>query len=862
MLQIPRVLRPFEIEGILQTLPKGLEETYDRLLLRVDHSVHREIPVALKWLALASRPLYIEEVIEASILDPRSAVSFNAERRMSATQLLSSLTGLVTVEPPLTSEISLHAETHILALSHSSIRAYLIPSQKSRLLMKLYQFDEKLAQDFIAESCVEYQIHCFLVSWTSQFYPLAKYTCRYWSNHAKHNQQLSASLRKRMNDNIYPLPYPSDGPGQKLLLWKSDCADGDFSCDLGVLIPPSIQASWSSSSADLRHHEIYTELDLNRSEFRLVIILPSISWDDPLECRLHVVSMDEVPFYIAISYAWGSDAGMGIVLLNGISMRIRQNMEVALRHLRQASNGIGLVFWVNALCINYYDGHEKYLQTAQKPSIFKNASKVIAWLGPEAGSSSDAIGFLSSLEDASESTESVANLILSMSIHTWHALQDLLQRQWFSMPWVIQDLVLAKKVEIMCGKDSCNWSAFERIEKAYASHGLDIHEYTSNFLEGEVSVDRMASGPIDTLYLPARIFSKSILGSHLLSTSLAIRRRYQDGHPYKLPEVLWMTRHRQCTEESDKILACLSVLGSKEYCKLQGRLNLPYFQDSCLMFAEYWLQESGELDLLSYVDPTSQLHDGDLHLPSWVPNWNCNLLEPLDPGETAQFFKEGSPRIYHAASSGYSLRPKFSKMSSYRILALSAVDVDVVQILGEAAVARNTGWVQTGDSDGSDTGDSEGLDSDLLLRSLYKPGLKRDVVLQWREMMKNPDVIRRYGHEALENVFWRTFLADQELSPFESQKRLGKMSPPFSKKGPRTDEELNQIFAAWSLADPSYLSARTFFTTRRGYVGLCPECTEPGDRIVLFLGGRMPYIIRLQPIEGVDHLFYRLIGEA
>jgi hypothetical protein len=320
-------------------------------------------------------------------------------------------------------------------------------------------------------------------------------------------------------------------------------------------------------------------------------------------------------------------------------------------------------------------------------------------------------------------------------------------------------------------------------------------------------------------------------------------------------------------KQTRQIFACFSILGSKEYRKLQEELGVDYnlsFRDFCLWFAEYWLQKSGELDLLSYVDPTSQVHDGDLHLPSWVTNWNCNLLEPLDPGETAQFFKEGEPKIYRAASSGYSPHPKISKINDYRILSLSAVYVDVVQTLGGVAVAKNGDPNGSGieDSDGSGIGDSDGSDSGRLLRSPYKPSLKRDVVLQWKEMMKNPDVVRLYGHTELEDVFWRTFLADQELSPFESPKRLGKMSPPFSKTGPRTNEELNQIFAAWSLADPSYLDARTFFMTKQGYVGLCLEFTKPSDRIVVFLGERMPYIIRLQPIERVDHLCYRLIGEV
>jgi hypothetical protein len=44
-----------------------------------------------------------------------------------------------------------------------------------------------------------------------------------------------------------------------------------------------------------------------------------------------------------------------------------------------------------------------------------------------------------------------------------------------------------------------------------------------------------------------------------------------------------------------------------------------------------------------------------------------------------------------------------------------------------------------------------------------------------------------------------------------------------------------------------------------GFVGLCPLKTEPGDVIVLFLGGRVPFVIR-RSIKFPG--FYHLIGET
>ncbi|KAH9216165.1 hypothetical protein DL95DRAFT_387922, partial [Leptodontidium sp. 2 PMI_412] len=140
MLQIPRVLRPSEIDKILNKLPKGLEETYDRLLQRVEDDDVPEIALALKWLSLAKRPLYIEEVIEASILDVDKTTILDADRRMSTAQLLSCLTGLVTVEPPLAAGFATQAGKHVLALAHSSVRAHLISKDDHQPPRHKFQF--------------------------------------------------------------------------------------------------------------------------------------------------------------------------------------------------------------------------------------------------------------------------------------------------------------------------------------------------------------------------------------------------------------------------------------------------------------------------------------------------------------------------------------------------------------------------------------------------------------------------------------------------------------------------------------------------------------------------------------------------
>lgn len=42
----------------------------------------------------------------------------------------------------------------------------------------------------------------------------------------------------------------------------------------------------------------------------------------------------------------------------------------------------------------------------------------------------------------------------------WQALQMLMQTEWFSRRWVVQEIALAKKATVYCGNDSMPWKDF------------------------------------------------------------------------------------------------------------------------------------------------------------------------------------------------------------------------------------------------------------------------------------------------------------------------------------------------------------------------------------------------------------------
>jgi hypothetical protein len=231
-----------------------------------------------------------------------------------------------------------------------------------------------------------------------------------------------------------------------------------------------------------------------------------------------------------------------------------------------------------------------------------------------------------------------------------------------------------------------------------------------------------------------------------------------------------------------------------------------------------------------------------------VPDWGNPLLQSLDQGHLAQPFKESYTWLYDATL-GSIASPHISASKEARTLNLSGIYVGIVETVGEPKNFRQT-------QNFNHTLDSvlPGVTRRIVASLSGESSIKHFFVRQWRELMDNPNVQRRYGRGALDETFWRTVLADQEFTPFGEPKRLRRQWSWY--------KNIEQLLSDWEKAGPSYLEKRTFFRSEEGWVGLCPQNTHPGDRIVLLRGGRLPFIVRLNKENGQLCGGHYLIGEA
>src|SRR6267378_3088682 len=79
--------------------------------------------------------------------------------------------------------------TGVLRLAHFTVKEYLISDRARRSAAAQYSFDHKLANTFIARTCVAYLLQFdkpgFVVETTIRDFPLARYASEFWTLHAR-----------------------------------------------------------------------------------------------------------------------------------------------------------------------------------------------------------------------------------------------------------------------------------------------------------------------------------------------------------------------------------------------------------------------------------------------------------------------------------------------------------------------------------------------------------------------------------------------------------------------------------------------------------------------------------------------------
>jgi hypothetical protein len=189
---------------------------------------------------------------------------------------------------------------------------------------------------------------------------------------------------------------------------------------------------------------------------RLIELLPGL----PLRRKLSVARLSDAPRYDAVSYSWGSSYAYEIIEVNGHKLAISPNLWNLLVHIND--QGQRLPLWCDALCIDQTieATQERNHQVQLMGRIYSAAQSVLVWLGEEADNSAALFDFLNRSTAAGATQRSqTSNQIDNRTF--WTSFKRLCQREYWKRVWIVQEVILARKIEILCGDRRMPWEKLE-----------------------------------------------------------------------------------------------------------------------------------------------------------------------------------------------------------------------------------------------------------------------------------------------------------------------------------------------------------------------------------------------------------------
>ncbi|KAI2621815.1 HET-domain-containing protein [Hypoxylon sp. NC1633] len=520
------------------------------------------------------------------------------------------------------------------------------------------------------------------------------------------------------------------------------------------------------------------------------------------------VPLESNPRYTALSYTWGVDEAVQCVTLNGHKVPIKKNLYAFLRrhyNFLPLSHVDEAYLWVDAICINQSDEHEKSVQLAIMGEIYKRASRIALWLGEDDGGGSDiAIGCWLRLIDKVRQGETIdLSDLPGLEIRALHnlALRDYWHRVWVwheaSTPNVPSD--------ILCGDERIPLQDAFVVNDAIRTtllHNLQVTETLPWIPE------------LQTMYELVQTRS-----SHIRTEVLADDRPpMEDGSWNSLMSMLWATRDLQATDARDRIYALFPI-----YRDIRGRLPFRVrsgepveetYRDACVFI----FRNEKDLRLLLLCNISNL--PASTH--SWIPNFKT-LVQPFEI--------IGSHRLFHASGPR---PPRVSVSDDRRFINLHGIRVDVVSEshLGLASPNQQVGPF-----------DIEHWHPKFRIwfRSISK------------FISKGKDDRTYKGRTRLSEA------ADQLLalgmSPGLRLQRTGSVFhwPVFSVAAGADPPDIETVKAGF--VDLFLrLGHASLFWTAHGYLGLGDQHIRAGDIVVVFYGLSVPMVVRRSA------LFWRIIG--
>lgn len=854
------------IRQCLKDLPEDLPKTFLKILCELDDYFIVHAARALAWLVFSARRMYIEEIADACSFTLAGETLLTEP--LTPANVYELLGDLITIQPPLSAKKEImKPRYHTIILAHAAVAEFLLnelpPSDSSvPEKAKRFQLDSRKANELIAQSCLAYLLQYNSYEKRHEDYPLRTYAWYNWDKHipVKEDDQCpvrdSFVVRRRalqLYRALQDIEVAGDRPVvaisaigkqrnamKRVTTWL---ADTELLCQLreAVNVPffhENFDAMFPFGYPADKFNGRFVHDSLKRTQkkpIRVLRILPCLDEWTPIRGAIVHTTVDDAPRYIALSYEWGLatnpyDESFRRELdmtVNGFEVKLQPNLVQMLRLVRSRVEESQPAVWVDAICIDQSNVHEKGHQVSIIGEIFASASDVVVRLNDTAGTAEQGIEYLNRIAAATRANNIQAHedeIAISEALAfldppgAWDSLFDLFNDTWWQRMWIVQEVVLASNAIFLTGSASFSFKAVEALVRS------------------ETLIRKILSTS-NNRHL--RRFSHD-LGWTAARNILQTRLECSQSKKPTLAVLFWRFRNNRCTLIQEKIYALLAMCDPQTappgYLVNYGRGPPEIYGD----FLRWYIKKYRNLDILSLCIASQHdswkgyYRDTQSNIPRWYSqifdSTNNDAARECRPLTLGTFGGARAMDIYTAGGDGtvsliLDRSPGSCDDLVWSRLALLGVSFDtireVVPIAGEDAYAN-----------------AQSLEH--ARTCLVQSGIE---------------------------TFWRTLLADQwsvgqRLSQGANFK--GVKIPPI------TTDDHERLLSILNLEyDMPFLIGRSVAITSEGRIGLVPERAEPGDTIVVMPGGAVPLVLRkvlrkeTQILHRLDERnpFYTLIGE-
>ncbi|KAF7512973.1 hypothetical protein GJ744_011239 [Endocarpon pusillum] len=617
--------------------------------------------------------------------------------------------------------------------------------------------------------------------------------------------------------------------------------------------------------------ESYKYSCLGSGEIRLLEVCRTSN--RKLRCRMHQVKLQEAPDYEAISYTWGDSRLQHGIIVDNKWLEVTRNAYEILQD--RASLYHSRLLWIDCICINQADDDEKSSQVAVMSDIYRQATRVIMWLGlsPDAEQAFSLLGdlyerpfmlseqpvILQTLFQPLYRGRAQRFAFLDKYDPRFAALARLLKHPYFFRVWITQEIVFGKTVHVRCGGCWIDWTHFSGVFKLLCD------------LERWPMVGRQV------LY---RHFEEPNALGQICTISILKDQQHRR-------KLLGLEKPRQCDLLVDQWMGKATdardmIYG---YLNLAREANLPEFAvdyklnktatELYTATARLFLERNELLDIM-YVAGIGYPRKLEL-LPSWVPDWSSlPIISPLrhTRGTTTAAYRASKgalPQIKLVEPNLLSVRGSYVDKISATISEPFSTLLEVTTIDSRNKLFIAEMWRRI-----------EAQELALNLPEIYLNGQfhghSRDDAF-WRTLIGDTMVVtvaagdnvagytpvatcQRPAHDGYRRLFqeWRRTneLVRLSLSGIAHVKKM-KGNDAFDRTERASD--MSKLQDCFTQSFTHCASGRKFAITEKGYMAMVPPLTKAGDDIGIIFGADVPFVFRRCTKPALVAVF-DLVGEC